>query len=431
MKNLLTIVILFLISGSAYYGYQKFTEEEPKEPINQIEIIEADEDEEKETKNEREKTVLLPEGIPANEAEDNKLSSSEDADEQKDEEESNEDEEAISEDTDEITRSKTESDDHEEHSQEGILSMMVSDSGCGIYKLITTIDDTELNKALENDLECPSTAPSISPDEQIVLVIPAYMPNKGTPALEAYDLANKSSKQLMTFYNDSSAIQFLGWNPGGNRVAIGVMNFNKTDYPEKTKLFVLTLVDGAMVAKDKYNIPMDYICVGEECIIDEIVWDNEEYIEFKTCDERPCKGGPINFEKKWLKAYSAFSIDPNDPLCTSESEDDHLWDIHPNYEKYDQPLGSMFTAFACGQKRVNEVYGSNKIYKGHSDFSEGYVGIRGNEALSEGFKKALSNAGFEYNSEDDIWDHMNDTHINNIDYLRNFTDEDWVGLFAG
>ncbi len=410
MKKLLTIVILLFISISAYYLYETTSEETTTENINTVQE-EKFEEESKQQNETNKETITTPQGSEPVEAV-----------------ETPEPKEALeNKETNTIERNESFPEEANMESPEGVLDLMVSDSGCEIYKLISPSENETFNKELENDLECPMSTPSTSVDGRLVLLIPAYIRNSGTPALKLYDLAYERSEQLMTFYNDSTGIEFLGWNPTGDKLAIGVVNLNNSDYPEKTKLFILTFRDGAMISKDKYNIPMDYSCDGEECSPQEIIWDNEEYIEYETCSERPCAGGAITFEKKYLKTEAALSISAEDPLCKT-AEEEYYPNVHPAYKHFDIGLGSIFTALACGPDRTQELH-PDGVIGGNSD-ENGAIIIRMNSTPSSGLKEALLRANFIERDTDD-WYLEKDTDINNIDLLRNYVDEDWVAFFAG
>ena len=96
-----------------------------------------------------------------------------------------------------------------------------------------------------------------SPDNKKIVYIYAF-------EIHLYDIASQTDKLLMSIYTDTNDFSTFQWSPSGSKIAFVVYNNAKVhaDYPEESKVFVLTLEGDALNTKDKYNV---YIPTGIPC----------------------------------------------------------------------------------------------------------------------------------------------------------------------
>lgn len=89
------------------------------------------------------------------------------------------------------------------------------------------------------------------------------------PKVEIYDLTTRSSTTLMSVYSDYTDISSFRLSPDENSIAFIVVNNPAVhpDYPSGSKLFILTLKDGQLDQKMKYDISpvWDDLCPDQGC----------------------------------------------------------------------------------------------------------------------------------------------------------------------
>lgn len=97
---------------------------------------------------------------------------------------------------------------------------------------------------------------TFSPDNKKIAYIHKY-------EIHLYDIETKKDELLLSIYNDTIDISTFVWSPSLSKIAFVVYNssYQHSDYPEQSKVFVLTFKDG-LTAKDKYNI---YIPTSTPC----------------------------------------------------------------------------------------------------------------------------------------------------------------------
>ncbi len=75
------------------------------------------------------------------------------------------------------------------------------------------------------------------------------------------DQKNNTINELMALYKDNEAVSQLKWWGGNKKLAF--VNINTKRYPNKTKLFLLTIENGQLKKKEKFNVAVEYKMTGD------------------------------------------------------------------------------------------------------------------------------------------------------------------------
>ena len=134
-------------------------------------------------------------------------------------------------------------------------------------------------KELEKNLKDHTTV-SISGKGNYI----AYFKNN---KLYLADLKSNSINELMALYKDNKAVSQLKWWGGNKKLAF--VNINTTRYPDKTKLFLLTIENGRLKKKVKYDVAVEYKMMGDGLANANFIFLGEsiQYKRHELIDERP------------------------------------------------------------------------------------------------------------------------------------------------
>ncbi|MFT7184228.1 MAG: hypothetical protein ACI9QC_000565 [Oceanicoccus sp.] len=88
-------------------------------------------------------------------------------------------------------------------------------------------------------------------------------------SIQVFNTQTEESESLMTLNRPDERdwswnIDFLGWNESNEKTAFVIQSL-ADDYPEGTKVFILTLEEGKLIQKDKYNLDVLVTCPGNFC----------------------------------------------------------------------------------------------------------------------------------------------------------------------
>ena len=74
--------------------------------------------------------------------------------------------------------------------------------------------------------------------------------------IHLYTIASQKDELLMSLYTDTIDISGFHWSPSQSKLAMVVYNskHSHADYPEGSKVFVLTFDNDTLIKKDKYNV---------------------------------------------------------------------------------------------------------------------------------------------------------------------------------
>lgn len=92
-----------------------------------------------------------------------------------------------------------------------------------------------------------------------------------------YDPISKVEQSFMTFFDDTEAVSGIVWSPDKRKVAFTALN--RTQYPQATKVFVLTLDGNNVVKKDKYDAKLFYMAASD-WVVDAPRWRDNATLEF-------------------------------------------------------------------------------------------------------------------------------------------------------
>lgn len=76
-----------------------------------------------------------------------------------------------------------------------------------------------------------------------------------------YDPVTKTEYSFMTFLPETEAISVVAWSPDKTKIAFTTLN--QTQYPQHTKINVITLDGNRMVKKDKYDAALLYMAASD------------------------------------------------------------------------------------------------------------------------------------------------------------------------
>lgn len=137
--------------------------------------------------------------------------------------------------------------------------------------------------------------------------------------LVAYDVKAATENVLMSFtaidYNEAycSGTRFFGWNE--SRTKLGILARNESDevnYPEASKVFILTIEDGKLIKKSKYNLPVLPDCSPNNGPFFAIDWVDDDTIGYYDYNEAWAFENPEYFETlfwsddPWGSEYAHF-----------------------------------------------------------------------------------------------------------------------------
>lgn len=137
----------------------------------------------------------------------------------------------------------------------------------------TTGLDAELLKAVRN-----SDAVTMTADKGTLIYASV---SKG---LGAYTASTKTTTSFMTFFTDTEQLSALAWSPSGKQLAF--IALNTAQYPQRTRVFVLTIEGGKMTRKDKYDVPTAYTAAADWSI-DPLTWIDAQTLEYNEFGEGP------------------------------------------------------------------------------------------------------------------------------------------------
>jgi hypothetical protein len=105
-----------------------------------------------------------------------------------------------------------------------------------------------------------------------------------TKGIGAYTAATKAKASFMTFFTDTEQISELAWSPDGKQLAF--IALNTTQYPQRTRVFVLTIAGGKMTRKDKYDVPTAYSAAAD-WVMEPLKWIDAQTLEYSEFGEGP------------------------------------------------------------------------------------------------------------------------------------------------
>lgn len=126
-------------------------------------------------------------------------------------------------------------------------------------------------------------------DELLISLLP--------PAGEPYDSC--TGQGFIDWYSK-------GWNPSKTKLGIIASNEGSDSYPELTKIFILTLKDGNVVAKNKYDIPVGINCSPNNGPAYYIGWLDDDTLQYFDKEKEPEYGDfdQIYKENGWDAEYT-------------------------------------------------------------------------------------------------------------------------------
>lgn len=98
-----------------------------------------------------------------------------------------------------------------------------------------------------------------------------------TKGIGAYTPATKAKASFMTFFGDTEQLSDLAWSPNGKQLAF--IALNSAQYPEHTRVFVLTIEGGKMTRKDKYDVQTAYMAAAD-WVIEPLKWVDGQTLEY-------------------------------------------------------------------------------------------------------------------------------------------------------
>jgi hypothetical protein len=107
-----------------------------------------------------------------------------------------------------------------------------------------------------------------------------------------YNPETKVETAFMTFLEDTEAISTVTWSPDKTKIAFTALN--PQQYPQSTRIFVLTLGPEGMVKKEKYDAKLMYMAASNWVVESPRFKDNNvlEYREMLV-EEGDIKEGPV------------------------------------------------------------------------------------------------------------------------------------------
>ena len=118
-----------------------------------------------------------------------------------------------------------------------------------------------------------------------------------------YDLVSKQTITLFTLYDDIDGISAPAWSADKSKIMFVIINQKQThDYKSIARIIVITLKNGQVVYKEKFDRPVNFIC-GSICSSipggDFYFVDNKtiEYTRNYNIEERPLEKEKISLKK--------------------------------------------------------------------------------------------------------------------------------------
>lgn len=139
-----------------------------------------------------------------------------------------------------------------------------------------------LDKAVKDKVAYPVSL-ELMPDRKSLLYV-------GRNGVGTYDPIARKDNVFMTFYEDTDAVSAVAWSPDRSRVAFTALN--PAQYPQHTKIFVLTLSGATMTKKDKYDARLMYMAAADWVVEAPRFKDNHTliYTEMVVDDMGPREG---------------------------------------------------------------------------------------------------------------------------------------------
>lgn len=125
---------------------------------------------------------------------------------------------------------------------------------------------------------------SVDPTETYWMYL--WYSSDDAPVLHIFNMRNGEDTELMSFYKTDysgceDGVRFIGWNDSGDKFALVSGNTENTElYPDRTKIFVLTVDGGQLLAKDKYSLPLAADCSANNGPFFMVDWYDENTIGY-------------------------------------------------------------------------------------------------------------------------------------------------------
>jgi len=159
------------------------------------------------------------------------------------------------------------------------------ETSCFYYELQNQNQEpVSTNKQLTEILSCPFTLPILTPNKQSLI----YLDNNFN--LYLYNIETQEQTKLINFYQDTDGINLLSWSPDQSKLLIMAVNYEATDYPEISKIFILNFTPNfKLINKNKYNIKVNFSCGSANCSpqSNDIQWLSNTELEYQTWDKSP------------------------------------------------------------------------------------------------------------------------------------------------
>lgn len=130
---------------------------------------------------------------------------------------------------------------------------------------------------------------TFTPDGKYWLYIDYWTQNEHQ--LMAHNIQTGEDVALMSFlefeYTACNDVTFFGWNPGETKLGIIASNQESSQYPTKTKLFILTIENGLLIQKNKYNISVNTDCSANNGAIYAIDWLDDNTVQYYDPKNNP------------------------------------------------------------------------------------------------------------------------------------------------
>lgn len=139
-----------------------------------------------------------------------------------------------------------------------------------------------LPKPLESKIQYPVSL-ELLPDRKTLLYV-------GLQGVGTYNPISKQESSYMTFLESTEAVSTVSWSPNRDKFAFAALN--PAEYPEETRIFVLTLSGNTMARKDKYDARLMYMAASNWVV--EAPWFKDdhtiEYVEKVIRDNELMEG---------------------------------------------------------------------------------------------------------------------------------------------
>jgi hypothetical protein len=138
-----------------------------------------------------------------------------------------------------------------------------------------------LAKEMESKIQYPEDL-DMMPDGKTLLYV-------DVTGVGTYDPMTRKETVFMTFLEGTEAVSAVVWSPDRKRIVFAALNGAK--YPDRTRIFVLTLEGNAMVGKEKFDTRVMHMAASDWVVESPGFKDNMtiEYTEMQE-GERPWEG---------------------------------------------------------------------------------------------------------------------------------------------